>query len=133
MKQLASKQFSRFLVAGGIAALVNMGSRIWLDHMMSYSVSIILAYVLGMLTAFVLMRAFVFERSKHSTQRSFLYFAVINILAVLQTWGFSMLFAYVIFPRLGVTDHVYTISHVIGVIVPVFTSFVGHKYWSFRP
>jgi putative flippase GtrA len=35
-------------------------------------------------------------------------------------------------PILGVTAFVPEIAHAVGVAVPVFTSYVGHKRWSFK-
>jgi putative flippase GtrA len=31
-----------------------------------------------------------------------------------------------------VQDYTLEIAHAVGIVVPVFTSFIGHKYWSFR-
>ena len=70
IRQFASRQFVAFLVTGGIAALVNFGSRIVLNHWMPFPVAVVVAYLLGMVTAFVLARAFVFAGSTQSVQRS---------------------------------------------------------------
>jgi putative flippase GtrA len=40
--------------------------------------------------------------------------------------------AYYALPALGVQDYTLEIAHAVGIVVPVFTSFIGHKYWSFR-
>ena len=49
-----SRQFVLFLATGGFAALVNFGSRILLSHWLSFSWAVVLAYLAGMGTAFVL-------------------------------------------------------------------------------
>ena len=127
-----SRQFAAFLVTGGIAALVNFGSRILFGQWMSYSASIILAYLCGMTTAFLLARAFVFTDSQRSTTHSALWFAAVNVLAVFQTWAISLLLARYVLPWAGVTTHAETIAHAVGIMVPVVSSYYGHKHFSFR-
>jgi putative flippase GtrA len=127
-----SRQFLAFLVTGGIAALVNFGSRILLDQWMSYSAAIVLAYLCGMTTAFLLARAFVFTESRHSTAQSALWFAAVNVFAVFQTWAISLLLARYVLPWAGVTSHTETIAHAVGIMVPVVSSYYGHKHLSFR-
>lgn len=127
----ASRQFAAFLVTGGIAAAVNFGSRILLNHWMSFSAAIVVAYLLGMLTAFALARTFVFRASGQSVGGSLSRFAIVNVAAVLQTWAVSVLLAYYVLPAAGVRLYVPEIAHAAGVVVPVFTSYIGHKHWSF--
>jgi putative flippase GtrA len=127
-----SKDFLKFLLAGGFAAAVNWGSRIVYNIWMPYSAAIIVAYITGMITAFVLTKLFVFTRSTQSTGRSVFFFTLVNLVAVLQTWAVSIGLAYYVFPRAGITWHARDLAHLVGVIVPVFTSYVGHKKWSFK-
>jgi putative flippase GtrA len=130
--QFRSREFAAFLLTGGIAALMNFGSRIVLNRWLTFSTAVVVAYLIGMITAFVLARLFVFSDARQSIPRSALRFALVNAVAVLQTWGISMLLAYYMLPAAGVDRYVNEIAHAIGVVVPVFTSFLGHKHWSFR-
>ena len=127
-----SRQFGTFLVTGGIAALVNFLSRMLLGEWMSYSASILLAYLCGMVTAFLLARAFVFTESRRSTTQSVLWFVAVNILAVFQTWAIALILARHILPWAGVTSHAETIAHAVGIMVPVVSSYFGHKHLTFR-
>ncbi|WP_321840497.1 GtrA family protein [Paraburkholderia bannensis] len=127
-----SKRFLLFLLTGGFAAAVNWGSRILYNHWMPYSAAIVVAYITGMITAFVLAKMFVFTESQHSTRRSAFFFTLVNLVAVVQTWAVSVGLAYYVFPRLGMTWHDRDIAHLVGVIVPVFTSYIGHKKFSFK-
>ncbi|SEK02260.1 GtrA family protein [Paraburkholderia diazotrophica] len=127
-----SKDFLMFLLTGGFAAAVNWGSRIVYNFWMPYSPAIVVAYLTGMITAFVLAKLFVFTKSTQSTARSVFFFTLVNLVAVLQTWGVSVVLAYYAFPLAGLNWHARDIAHLIGVIVPVFTSFIGHKKWSFK-
>lgn len=132
IQQFLSKQFILFLVTGGTAALVNFSSRIFYNYWVSFSSAIVLAYLTGMVTAFLLARWLVFKQSQHSFSQSALIFTAVNLVAVLQTWLISMGLALYVLPSMGVTYWVSEIAHAIGVVVPVFTSYLGHKHFSFR-
>lgn len=127
-----SRQFLAFLLTGGIAAAINFSSRIVYSLWLDFSASVILAYLTGMVTAFVLARLFVFKESRQSVHRSATFFILVNMVAVLQTWAISMGLAYYLLPSLGVTLFTREIAHAAGVAAPVFTSYIGHKRWSFR-
>jgi len=125
-------QFIKFLFAGGFAAVVNFGSRFLYNTYVSFSTAVILAYLTGMVTAFVLTKLFVFEKSRHSTKKEFMYFTLVNMVAIVQTYVISVGLAEFFFPYINMTVYPEPIAHAAGVIFPVFTSFVGHKYLSFR-
>lgn len=127
-----SRQFLTFLLTGGTAAAVNFGSRIIYNQWVGFSTAVILAYLTGMVTAFVLAKLLVFKGSEQSVHRSIMFFVLVNVLAVLQTWGISLVLAFHVLPALGVQRFVDEIAHAVGVAVPVFSSYWGHKRWSFR-
>ncbi len=127
-----SRQFALFLATGGVAAVVNFGSRLVYNQWMGFSPAVVLAYMTGMVTAFVLARAFVFKGSSQPVHRSALFFTLVNVAAVLQTWAISVVLAEWALPRLGVTHSVREIAHAVGIVVPVFSSYLGHRYWTFR-
>ena len=83
---LISAPFSRFMLAGGIAAGVNILSRIALSHLMSYGISIVVAYLIGMTTAYLLMRLFVFDASGSSVSHEYMRFGLVNLAALVQVW-----------------------------------------------
>lgn len=132
IRHFFSRQFLGFVLTGGIAAAVNFGSRILYNLWMDFSPAVILAYLTGMVTAFVLARMFVFTESSQSLRRSGIFFVLVNIVAVAQTWLISMALAYYLLPKLGIGLYVREIAHAVGVAVPVFTSYLGHKRWSFK-
>lgn len=127
-----SRQFIAFLITGGIAAIANFGSRIVYNEWVGFSAAIILAYITGMITAFVLARIFVFTNSSRALHSSAFYFVLVNIVAAAQTWIISIVLAFYVLPSMGVETYVREIAHAVGVVVPVFTSFIGHKYLTFR-
>lgn len=135
MRDFMTAEFVRFLLTGGFAAAVNFLSRILYDTFVSFSVAIVLAYLTGMVTAYVLARLLVFKKSDRSVRDEMLWFSLINVAAVLQTWLVSMaLYLYVLPQMMGNVLEVWhkEIAHFVGIVVPVFTSFLGHKYLTFR-
>jgi len=126
------RQFLLFLVTGGFAALVNFFSRMAFSHWMHYTPAIILAYVCGMITAFILNRLFVFRHAVNQLHHQVFWFTVVNLFAVAQTLLVSLLLVEIVFPHLSMTWHAASVAHGIGVLVPVVTSFLGHKHLTFR-
>lgn len=128
---LPTGQFSRFLLAGGVAALANYGSRFFFSVYCSYPAAIVLAYCIGMLTAFLLMRGYVFDARERNLAPQVAKFALVNALAVIQTLGISMLLVHWVLPTLGIAWQVEAIAHAVGVATPVLTSFILHKRSTF--
>jgi putative flippase GtrA len=128
-----SDRFARFLAVGGFAAGVNFGSRIVLDMAMPYVAAIVLAYCIGMATAFVLNRRFVFTGTDTPVVRQAGWFVLVNLAAVAQTLVVSLLLARWGLPAIGWDWQVETVAHAFGVAVPVVTSYFGHKWLSFAP
>ena len=126
------RQFVRFLFAGGIAAAANYGSRFLFSHWVGYELAIILAYLVGMLVAFMLMRGHVFAAKGKALVPQVGKFIGINILAVLQTLLISVLLARWWLPAMGIIEHAEALGHLVGVLVPVVTSYFGHKLLTFR-
>ncbi len=128
---LRRSRFSRFLLAGGVAALVNFLSRFAYNEVMSFRLAVIAAYITGMITAYLLSRIYVFERSRHHPVKEFYYFTLVNLVAVAQVWLISVGLAEYLFPSVGFTFYPYAVAHAVGVAVPAVTSYFGHKYLSF--
>jgi putative flippase GtrA len=124
-------QLGRFLFFGGLAALVNILSRIMLNVVVSYEVAIIVAYVCGMTIAYLLNKLFVFTPSGRSVHVEYCRFTVVNLFAVGQVWLVSVGLALYVFPWMGITWHQETVAHVIGVSIPMVTSYFGHRHFSF--
>jgi putative flippase GtrA len=57
---------------------------------------------------------------------------MVNLAAVLQTVIISVALADYVFPSVGLQNHRETVAHAIGIMVPAVTSYIGHKYLSFR-
>jgi putative flippase GtrA len=129
---MIAPQFLRFLVAGGIAALANFGSRFVLSMFFSFGVAVFFAYLVGMLVAFLLMRGHVFNASQGPLAQQVTKFVGVNLLAVFQTLVISLLMVRWLLPSVGIQNHVEALGHLVGVLVPVITSYFGHKFLTFR-
>ena len=132
IRSFFSRQFLFFLVTGGIAAVINFGSRVLYNEWMSFSSAVILAFITGMTVAFVLARSLVFKGSQRPVHHSAMIFILVNLLALLQTWAISMGLVFYVLPFFGITLFAPEIAHAVGIVVPVFTSYIGHRNWSFR-
>ena len=126
------REFLQFLVVGGFSAGVNFLSRIGFSELVSYRYAIVLAYLIGMLTAFILSKYYVFEKSGRAFKDEFRDFTIINIFAIIQVWLISVGLAEYLFPYISFNFYPEEIAHLIGLGIPVITSYLGHKHFSFR-
>ena len=125
------KEFILFVAAGGFAALVNFVSRIIFNFWFSFEVSVVLAYLIGMIPAYILTKIFVFKAKSVGLVSSSIKFTIVNILAVLQTYFISVYLYYWLNNNINF-DYNKEIAHFVGIAFPVITSYIGHKYFSFK-
>lgn len=121
-----------YVLSGGVAAGVNFGSRFLFSEWLFYEAAVVAAYLLGMVTAFVLMRRYAFRPTRQDTLRQVMAFVAINALAVLQTVLASAILVRVLPEALGPLSLREALAHGVGVVLPIFTSFFGHRYLTFR-
>jgi putative flippase GtrA len=132
MSKHIKTEFAQFLLVGGVAALVNFLARIVINQFVSFSLAVVLAYVVGMLTAFVLSKMYVFEKSGRHHLHELRDFTIVNLFAVAQVWGISVGLLEYVFPAIGYRFYAPEVAHLIGLSVPAVTSYFGHKHFSFR-
>ena len=132
MKKIIQSEFFQFLMVGGLAAGVNFLSRIGFSEFVTYRVAIVLAYLVGMLTAFILSKHYVFEKSGRPFKDELRDFTIVNIFAVIQVWLISVGLAEYFFPYISFSVYPEEVAHLIGLGIPAITSYYGHKYFSFR-
>lgn len=124
--------FVRFLMTGGIAAIVNIGSRYIFNCFVPFGWSVVLAYLVGMLTAYILVRLFVFSPTERGIASELWRFVLVNLVALVIVWATTMIMAFIIFPAIHFMWHAEDVAHFVGVLSPAVPSFVGHKYFSFK-
>ncbi|MBV5336344.1 GtrA family protein, partial [bacterium] len=101
------------------------------SQVMDFRWAVIAAYLCGMVTAWILSRLFVFGASGRSAWTEFARFGLVNVFAAAQVWLVSVGLAEYAFPAVGFVHHAEDVAHMIGVVIPVFTSYLGHKHFSF--
>jgi putative flippase GtrA len=127
-----SSEFVRFVAASGTSAIFNFLSRILFSAVVSYPAAIVAAYGIGMAVAYTLNRKFVFSQRKAPNVGEVGRFVIVNFIGVLQTLAVSLLMVEIILPFLGINGYREEIGHFIGLSTLAFTSYLGHKYWTFR-
>lgn len=132
-----ARNFLKFLMAGGVAAICNYGSRFLYSTFADFATAVVLAYLTGLTVAFLLNRRYVFTRSRNTLYQQISYFLAVNILALAQTWIVSVYLARFLLGEVAFFDGdkkawAEAVAHAVGVALPVFTSYAGHKYLSFR-
>ena len=125
------KQFVPFLFAGGLSVLVNVGSRILLSTIISYELAVAVSHIFGMITAFMLNKIFVFSPSGRCLHSEFSRFAIVNAFSLTQTWIVSVVLVRLLFPMARFDFHPELMAHIIALGLSPFTSFWGHKQYSF--
>lgn len=127
-----ARQFWAFVLVGGLAAAVNWFSRITLSGQgISFEVAVVVAYFFGMATAYLLSRMFVFEKTGSSLAAEITRFALVNLVALVVVFVVSVTLERWALPAVGWTWRTAEVAHGIGVLSPVVTSYLGHKYFTF--
>lgn len=125
-------QFVRFLLCGGLAAGLNWASRFLFSIWMPFEYAVVAAFFVGLFSGYILMRFYVFEAKKASELLKITKYVGINMLALLQTLVISVILLRWFFPAMGISDHADALAHLVGVLMPVVTSYFGHKLITFR-
>lgn len=127
-----TQEFSRFLIAGGVAAIANFGSRFIFSIFFSYSTAVFFACLVGMAVAFLIMRTHVFRSLEENLSFQLIKFAIVNTIAVLQTIIISNIVANFISPYFGNSEYALSLAHFVGILFPILTSYIGHKFFTFN-
>lgn len=125
-------QFVKFILAGGFAALVNFSVGISLAGMLPYHGDIVVGHLSGMVVAFFLFESKVFGRSSESRQVEVSTFIIVNIASIVQTWFVYIGLQGYVFPAIGMHFYPQVHARAIAIVIPVFTSFIAHKYLTFK-
>ena len=126
-----SLQFIKFVMAGGTSVVGNFTTRHLLGEIMPFELAVVLAYLVGMIIAYTLMRLFVFERSGQSTGQEFTRFALVNMVSLAIVMIISVGLLRVVFPAIGFNFYPADVAHLIGLSFTAVTAFVGHRSFTF--
>jgi putative flippase GtrA len=125
-------QFIKFLISGTISTLINLFVRFCLSFFISYPAAIIISYLIGMMTSYIIFKMWVFQSQRHNLLQQLGYYLVINLLGLAQTIFVSLWLFHYIFTGINGIILRETLSHIIGLSVPIVSSYIGHKYLTFR-
>jgi putative flippase GtrA len=127
-----SAQFGRFLLFGGLAAALQWSSRFAFDVYFSYSISVILAYGVGLSCGFILNRAFVFQAGQTKSGHQLAYFVLINLAGLPLVWWLSLLLGEQLLPRFMMHDMAKALGNGMAILSPVAINFILHKFVTFQ-
>ncbi len=126
------KEFFQFLFFGGLSASLNFLSRIGFSQFFSYRIAVVLAYFIGMLTAFIFFKHYVFGKSNRHYKDEIRDFTIVNIFSAIQVWLTSVGLSEYFFPYISFNFYPEEVAHFIGLSILAVTSYFGHKHFSFR-
>ena len=124
-------QFTRFVVLGGLAALVNFGSRFLFSLAMPFEAAVVCAYALAAATGFILFRLFVFPGSGRPLSQQSIAFLIVSAAGMALTWIVSVGLLRFVFPAIGFSGPREAVAHAVGLSVPIITSYFGHRRFTF--
>ena len=131
VNEFLSPQFFRFFCSALAAAAVNFIARLLLDPYVGYNKAIVISYLIGTVFAFFLYQREVFGKGARPLWQEAGLFSFVTFAAIAQTLIVSVLLADHVFPSIGWEWYAKEVAHIVGMGVPMFSSFLGHKYLTF--
>jgi len=124
---------SRFLVAGGIAALVNWLVRFPLELVLPFAGAVLAATGIGMACGFVLYRGWVFAGSDRPIMAQIRDFVLVNLLGQATMLGLAVLTRELLVLG-GVSTLVAGASaHAFAIAAGAIVNYLGHRHITFTP
>jgi len=118
-----------FLVAGGLAAGVNIGSRVVFSFWLPFSAAVCMAFCCSLTSAFYMYRSVVFPISGR-VDRQFGIFTLVNLGSLGLTLAVAHLALRALFPLFNRSEAEF-LAHVLGAGAPVVPNFLLHKKITF--
>lgn len=116
-------QLFRYVFVGGIAFLIDWGSMVGLVTLgMNKYVAVAIAFILGLITNFVLSKIFVFQEASEKTNAfgEFLVYAIIGVIGLALTEALMAL-------MLEVIGIYYMIAKVVAAVIVLLWNFIARK------
>ena len=130
-------EFVRFVATGSIAAISNLAAVWAFQQVVRYEIAVVLGYLVGMVVAFILFQRVMFNTpgvklTRPVLARRIFRFTVVNMVGLALCWLVSIAMLYTVLPALHWTYLPDRIANLFGVAVPAFSSYFGHKFWTYR-
>lgn len=126
-----SKQFLKFIFVGGSAAVLNWLARYIFNFWFSFHLSILLAFFIGLSSAFILNSIYVFPNSTQSLSHQIKVFTITN-LSFLPIVGVFSILLNKLLNYFEIYLYSKEIAHGIALLSPTFLSFLIYKFWGFK-
>lgn len=127
-----SREFVLFLLSGGIAAALNWGSRFLFSLWVPFEAAVVLAFMVGLLSGFVMMRVVAFKGTRKPVVPQLGRYLLVNAAALVQTLVISVVLTRWALPSIGIHEHAEALGHLVGVLFPVVTSYFAHRSFTFK-
>jgi putative flippase GtrA len=131
IRHFFTRQFLGFVAVGGTAALLHWLARIALSQWLPFSMAVVVAYIVGMLVAFLLNSFFVFQQSTRPRAKQARDFVVINLASFPLVWLASMGLAHML-RALGHVHYTEALAHAIAISLPMLATFLIYKFYAFK-
>ena len=123
---------ARFLVAGGLAALLNWLVRFPLNLAMPYAAAVVLATVIGMVFGFLLYRAWVFPGSQRDTLVQIRDFVLVNLVGIAVTVSIAVALRHALLAIDVEAELAAAFAHAAGIGAGAVANYLGHRDVTFR-
>lgn len=130
IRHFLTRQFLTFIGVGVTAALANWCTRYALSQELNYSLSVLLAYLVGISVAFLLNRRFVFPGSPRPIAAQAREFLLINVAFMPVVWVSALGFRYVL-RHMELESIADGLAHALSLAVPAFGTFLLYKFFTF--
>ncbi|EKE14721.1 MAG: hypothetical protein ACD_12C00326G0002 [uncultured bacterium] len=119
-------QFFRYLLVGGIATLVDLGSLFVLTDLLGiyYLISGAIAFILGLLINYLLARFWVF-RSRYSVIKEFMIFSFIGLIGL----GLNELLLYIL---VAIFYWWYLAAKIVSIFLVLVWNFLARRKYAFK-
>ena len=132
LKHFLTRQFVKFLIIGGSAALINWIARIIINSWTDFSTSVIIAYLFGMAFAFTLNKIYVFPSSDRKISRQVRDFSMVNLVSFTMVWIISIALKSALEEHFGISLYAAEIAHFLALSAPMLISFLIYKFVAFK-
>jgi putative flippase GtrA len=130
IRHFFTTQFLLFVFVGITAAFMNWAARFVFNMWMSFPVAVLLAYGIGMASAFELNRRFVFPASPRPLHKQARVFVLTNLAFLPVVWGASI-YLKSLLSEFGVMRYSEGIAHGLALTIPVLITFLVYKFIAF--
>ncbi|MGD2131244.1 MAG: GtrA family protein [Maricaulaceae bacterium] len=125
-------EFIRFVATASVAALTNLIGRFVLDVWLPFEMAVVLAYLAGMVVAFVMFQRLIFGDPGSPVGRQVYRFCLVNAMNLGLTVAVASLLARLVFPAIGMSWRPDDVAHVIAVAAPALPAYLGHKHYTYK-